>query len=272
MYDCKQCFELFDNSDQLISHMTSGRDCSPLPGVAKPVGEYINVSQWDRIVNILKSSGQLDPAKRETHDIERWFKIWDVLFPGETRPPHPCKLNINMYPFEVINRLTGHDDEQSDRPGLEGLSIEGQNEFIMTVDRIIRFNSERGLLNFDHHSHQCYLTAIRQALGLEVIISPPFAAQLSRGLGTSTELQTWTGNSALINTPYTDGGECSLFTPPFSNIESPTVSHPVVREDLQPDSVTLYPLASSGSRSHNHVRKLRYQSFRANPQWVPLHS
>lgn len=107
MYDCEQCFELFDNSDQLIRHMTSGRHCSPLPGVTKPVGEYISVSQWERIDNILKSRGQLDPAERETHDIERWFEIWDVLFPGEPRPPHPCKPKTSSYHFKVINTLQG---------------------------------------------------------------------------------------------------------------------------------------------------------------------
>lgn len=133
------------------------------------------------------------------------------------------------------------------------------------MDRIIRFNSERGLLNFDPHSHECYLTAIRQALGLEAIISPPFAAQLSRGLRASPEMQTWSENSAWINTPHADGGECTLFTSSFPSIEFSTVSQEVGREVLQPYSINTYSLTSSGYGSHNHRRKAGPSIFQSQP-------
>lgn len=39
--------------------------------------------------------------KKKMHRPERWFRIWEVLFPGISRPNDPCKL-LKLYRYEQL--------------------------------------------------------------------------------------------------------------------------------------------------------------------------
>ncbi|KAK7974533.1 hypothetical protein PG989_016381 [Apiospora arundinis] len=65
---------------ELEAHINQRR-CTPVPFELPGVTD----DQWDEI----RARGRAAPHTVNGGDSERWFQIWDVLFPGVERPPSP---------------------------------------------------------------------------------------------------------------------------------------------------------------------------------------
>ena len=52
--------------------------------------EGIDHSQWVQIDKILKV--KRDKGKHKS-DIDKWFELWEVLFPNVPTPVHPCEYS-----------------------------------------------------------------------------------------------------------------------------------------------------------------------------------
>jgi hypothetical protein len=48
--------------------------------------EGIDDDQWEKIDNVLCKKGQ-----KHISDFDRWYTIWDILFPDVKAPSNPCK-------------------------------------------------------------------------------------------------------------------------------------------------------------------------------------
>jgi len=52
--------------------------------------EGIDEVQWAALEKQNRKKNQ------ENHKVEKWFEIWDVLFPGANRPKTPCKVFVGF--------------------------------------------------------------------------------------------------------------------------------------------------------------------------------
>lgn len=91
---CQRCYEIFRGAladrghclSQLASHLTTA-NCD----VGDPSGkEGIDDIQWAAI------DKQNRKKNREVHQVEAWYKIWDLLFPHAPRPISPCKCRATI--------------------------------------------------------------------------------------------------------------------------------------------------------------------------------
>lgn len=62
--------------------------------------EGIDEAQWAALDKQNRKKNQ------ETHRVEKWFEIWDVLFPGRERPKSPCEYTALFRVGGVVG-LTG---------------------------------------------------------------------------------------------------------------------------------------------------------------------
>ena len=55
--------------------------------------EGIDSSQWVKIDDVFKVKRTRKGNNRthKPHDIEKWFKVWEILFPDEPKPSNPCE-------------------------------------------------------------------------------------------------------------------------------------------------------------------------------------
>ena len=51
--------------------------------------EGIDEAQWAALDKQNRKKNQ------ETHRVEKWFEIWDVLFPSVIRPKSPCTFSLS---------------------------------------------------------------------------------------------------------------------------------------------------------------------------------
>ncbi|KAK0705658.1 hypothetical protein B0H67DRAFT_388929 [Lasiosphaeris hirsuta] len=88
---CERCHEIFPGTDRaaclarLAEHRKMDKSCE-LGDSSKKEG--IDEAQWAALDKQNRRKNQ------ETHRVEKWFEIWDVLFPAVTRPKSPCKCNL----------------------------------------------------------------------------------------------------------------------------------------------------------------------------------
>ncbi|RDW88312.1 hypothetical protein BP6252_00344 [Coleophoma cylindrospora] len=104
---CGRCYGIFLDRKELKGHRELAM-CPQSSGGSK-VG--IDEDQWGKIRGILSKKGN-----RDTHDVEKWFQIWDLLFPNNPRPSHPwndrphygpqppSQININ----DVLSRFDSY--------------------------------------------------------------------------------------------------------------------------------------------------------------------
>lgn len=85
---CNRCYTIFENSGELVEHQQLSEVCEKKPSTLK---EGIDIGQWEKIVKILKKTTQ---KGRQAFD--KWYDIWDVLFPGTPRPQTPCKQSTSL--------------------------------------------------------------------------------------------------------------------------------------------------------------------------------
>jgi hypothetical protein len=84
---CEKCYRILEDVTQLTEHRRSGT-CAQ-KGIE--LKEGIDDGQWEMIEEVLGKRGK-SPSEKERHDIEKWFEIWAILFPGTPSPELPCKL------------------------------------------------------------------------------------------------------------------------------------------------------------------------------------
>ena len=53
--------------------------------------EGVDEAQWAKL------DRQNRKRNQEIHKVEKWFEIWDVLFPGVKRPTTPCELSSIVF-------------------------------------------------------------------------------------------------------------------------------------------------------------------------------
>ncbi|KAI9854954.1 MAG: hypothetical protein M1813_000619 [Trichoglossum hirsutum] len=106
---CERCFVIFDGSDrascvsQLRAHLQSDVPCER-DDLSQRDG--VSDAQWGAL------EGQKLEENQEVQRREKWFEIWDVLFPGITRPLTP------WYNFWA-SRYQDHFQPSLDHGGLE---------------------------------------------------------------------------------------------------------------------------------------------------------
>lgn len=71
-----------------MDHCSNQIVCTEQPQLVR---EGISDTDWKDITTLVKAQRGLKSFDKEEHEIDRWFKIWDVLFPGIQRPSNPCK-------------------------------------------------------------------------------------------------------------------------------------------------------------------------------------
>ena len=54
--------------------------------------EGIDDEQWANIEDLLKVKRGLRAPEKMQHDIDKWFGIWELLFPNVPPPSNPCRL------------------------------------------------------------------------------------------------------------------------------------------------------------------------------------
>ena len=87
---CERCKETFNPGkggdraealNKLAEHRKSKESC-PLRDAS--LKEGVDEVQWAKL------DKQNRRKNAEAHRVEKWFEIWDVLFPGVPRPDSPC--------------------------------------------------------------------------------------------------------------------------------------------------------------------------------------
>ncbi|KUJ19001.1 uncharacterized protein LY89DRAFT_509611 [Mollisia scopiformis] len=77
---CDRCYAIFRDARALVEHR------QPCEKQSSTLKEGIDDGQWDRIKEIVKKS-----TRKGRQEFEKWYDIWEVLFPGITPPATPCK-------------------------------------------------------------------------------------------------------------------------------------------------------------------------------------
>ncbi|KAK3370971.1 hypothetical protein B0T24DRAFT_512290, partial [Lasiosphaeria ovina] len=84
---CERCYEVFPGTDRatcltkLAEHRIMDVSCPKLEDSSKKEG--ISEAQWAALDKQNRKKNQ------EIHRVEKWFEIWDVVFPGVERPKSP---------------------------------------------------------------------------------------------------------------------------------------------------------------------------------------
>jgi len=85
---CERCHEIFAGTDRaaclskLAEHRKQAESCELGDPSRK---EGIDEAQWATLDKQNRKKNQ------EAHRVEKWFEIWEVLFPDVQRPNSPCK-------------------------------------------------------------------------------------------------------------------------------------------------------------------------------------
>jgi hypothetical protein len=83
---CERCHEIFPGTDRAacLSRLADHRKMDVSCKLGDPSKkEGIDEAQWAALDKQNRKKNQ------ETHRVEKWFEIWDVLFPGKERPKSP---------------------------------------------------------------------------------------------------------------------------------------------------------------------------------------
>lgn len=85
---CERCHEIFSGTDRAacLSKLAEHRKQAESCGLGDPSKkEGIDEAQWATLDKQNRKKNQ------EAHRVEKWFEIWEVLFPDAERPKSPCK-------------------------------------------------------------------------------------------------------------------------------------------------------------------------------------
>lgn len=90
---------MFANNEALVAHQRQSLDTCKLECRSSNLKEGIDAGEWERIEQILRKKR----GGKGKSDYEKWFEIWQVLFPKTARPDTPCKDTFSLPRF---SRLT----------------------------------------------------------------------------------------------------------------------------------------------------------------------
>jgi hypothetical protein len=79
---CDRCYLLFGTIDELKAHRQRLESCQIGCSELK---EGIDESQWQKIERVLRA--KTDKGKSA---VDKWYDIWEILFPKVQRPSNPC--------------------------------------------------------------------------------------------------------------------------------------------------------------------------------------
>jgi hypothetical protein len=93
--------------------------------------------------------------------VERWFVIWDILFPGVDRPANPCKSSKSKY----FHRKLIYDHVGFDGANHSTISLSQDiNTFLAILNKFLEVDYKEGRLERSIETHQVYVNAIRLTL------------------------------------------------------------------------------------------------------------
>ncbi|KAI1473584.1 hypothetical protein F4774DRAFT_423137 [Daldinia eschscholtzii] len=85
LHQCPRCGDIFDASGELQTHLAQESRCNLLTFERE---RSMSQATWDLVKGIFKKKRK---AEDEPSDEERWFRVWDALFPEAQRPPTACE-------------------------------------------------------------------------------------------------------------------------------------------------------------------------------------
>lgn len=91
VYLCNRCKEKFKSEEEVVKHQLKKEICTVASDRIGTDGVTPEISAR------LRHRGALSGLS----DVDKWYAIWDILFPDVTRPFIPCK-KIQI-PFELQN-------------------------------------------------------------------------------------------------------------------------------------------------------------------------
>jgi hypothetical protein len=153
---------------------------------------------------LLKTKRKMSPSDREKHDVEKWFGIWDILFPGVARPEHPCEWeacsparqeNTSLICEGNVNAYDQSDFLANDTVGI-----------ISLFEELIQLDVQEGFLQPDDRIHRHYTGALRVALERSASshaanISPEYDLHNSANRSQSPPSRRMASNTALPRRP-----------------------------------------------------------------------
>lgn len=86
---CEKCYIIFKDHDKLKVHRQAEPSCRKQPDISKG---GIDDSQWEKIEPLFRVRRTLSPSQKKRDDYDKWFEIWNILFPDVPQPPDPCKF------------------------------------------------------------------------------------------------------------------------------------------------------------------------------------
>jgi len=94
-FRCPRCLDTFETDDKLNEHARSDAICDTKDAPPEEETIYISKSQ----------ESQLRKKKRERSEEERWFNIFNMLFPGVPvdQRPSPCKQILQKWPCALYH-------------------------------------------------------------------------------------------------------------------------------------------------------------------------
>ncbi|KAI1391471.1 uncharacterized protein F4822DRAFT_186923 [Hypoxylon trugodes] len=105
LHQCSRCEEIFRQQGDLETHLLEDPRCEEKQFIRK---DGLSQTEWEAVKKAFEH-----PDDRYD-DEKRWFRVWDVLFPGVTRPPDPyyrdCRLSSRD---RVIDYMKNHRAEHS---------------------------------------------------------------------------------------------------------------------------------------------------------------
>ncbi|KAK4455241.1 hypothetical protein QBC34DRAFT_288253 [Podospora aff. communis PSN243] len=102
---CERCYEVFPGTDRAscLARLAEHRKMDPCELGDPSFKRGIDESQWAALDKQNRKKNQ------ELHRVEKWYEIWDVLFPGKERPATPWY----SIPDPIISVPTGAEDDFS---------------------------------------------------------------------------------------------------------------------------------------------------------------
>lgn len=87
---CARCARTFEKQKDLEEHQRAERPCQILNPGDRP-SQSISPAQ---MYSLRRRKGQYNES-----EVDKWFEIWDLLFPDKQRPRTPCEFQPQNLPF-----------------------------------------------------------------------------------------------------------------------------------------------------------------------------
>ncbi|KAI1661141.1 hypothetical protein F4813DRAFT_346593 [Daldinia decipiens] len=112
LHQCPRCGHIFDKPGDLQNHLAQDPRCNRLTFEQE---RGISQAIWDRVRDIFKRRRK---SQDEPSDEERWFLVWDALFPEAQRPPTAYYEEPHIHDAYQSRVLEVFDFLLADRPQL----------------------------------------------------------------------------------------------------------------------------------------------------------